>query len=76
MKVHCHIEGDEESVKAYAMIDASNEAWARIYASHAPMLREKIMSVETVREQRKKILELATNMRVREMSLTRELSDG
>lgn len=76
MPTHCHIEGDEESVKAYAMIDASNEAWVRLYAKHVELPKEKIMSLETVKEQQGKVNALLTKMRMREATMTRELADG
>lgn len=76
MPTHCHIEGDEESVKAYAMIDASNEAWVRLYVKHVELPKEKIMSLETVKEQQGKVNALLTKMRMREATMTRELADG
>lgn len=74
MKRDWVVEGDEESQKAYAMIDSTNQNWVRLYAHHSSV-KEKIMSIETVRENRKKIVKICVRIRMREAMMTRSTAN-
>lgn len=64
------VEGDEESVKAYAMIDVTNENWKRLYANYAFAPKEKTISMGTVMENRRKIAEISARFKGRAANWT------
>jgi hypothetical protein len=68
------VEDDEESPRAYAMIDATNENWVRLYAGHPQAPKEKVMSIETVMANRVKIDQICARLRAREALLSRASS--
>lgn len=74
MEVDWLVDGDEESVKAYDMIIANTIAGRRLIAPDAP--KEKIMSMETVMENRRQIDKICARLRAREATMTREVADG
>lgn len=74
MEVDWLVDGDEESVKAYDMIIANTIAGRRLIAPDAP--KEKIMSMETVMENRRQIDKICARLRAREAAMTREVADG